>query len=139
MNKVILIGRLTRDPEIRYLQNEKNTVVAKYTLAVDRRFKKYGENEADFLSCTVFGKGAEFAEKYLFKGTRVAVSGRIETGSYTNKDGAKVYTTDIIVDEQEFAESKPASNSNVVPKDKTSVDNSFVNVPDEVDEELPFA
>lgn len=112
MNKVILMGRLTRDPEINYSQNANNTCIAKYTLAVDRRFKQDGGQEADFISCAVFEKGAEFAEKYLHKGTKIAITGRLETGSYTNKDGVKVYTTTVIVEEQEFAESKASSQNN---------------------------
>lgn len=110
MNKVILMGRLTKDPDIRYSQGENSTAVARYTLAVDRRFKRDGEATADFINCTVFGKGAEFAEKYLHKGTKIAVAGRIQTGSYTNRDGNKVYTTDVVVEEQEFAESKNSSS-----------------------------
>lgn len=109
MNKVILMGRLTRDPEVRYSQGEKKTAVARYTLAVDRRVNRgrSGEEQtADFISCIVFGKLAEFAEKYLRKGTKIALSGRIQTGSYTNREGQKVYTTDVVVEEQEFAESK---------------------------------
>ncbi len=144
MNKVILLGRLCRDPEIRYSQNENNTCIARYTLAVDRRFKQGGGQEADFPSCVVFGKGAEFAEKYLHKGTKIVVVGRLETGSYTNKDGVKVYTTDVIVEEQEFAESKAASqNSGGGNYQQSSANNStsddgFMNIPDDIDEELPF-
>ena len=110
MNKAILMGRLTRDPEVRYSQGESPMAIARYTLAVDRRFNRNGdENTADFISCVAFGKAGEFAEKYFRKGTKIAVTGRIQTGSYTNKDGVKVYTTDVVVEEQEFAESK---NSN---------------------------
>ena len=112
MNKVILMGRLTRDPEISYSQNGNNTCIARYTLAVDRRFKQEGGQEADFIPCVSFGKSAEFAEKYLHKGTKIAVTGRIETGSYTNKDGVKVYTTTVMIEEQEFAESKGSSQNN---------------------------
>lgn len=111
MNKVILIGRCTRDPEVRYSQGENATAVARYTLAVDRQFKRDGDQSADFINCIAFGKRGEFAEKYLRKGTKIAVVGRIQTGSYTNKDGQKVYTTDVIVDEHEFVESK-ASQQN---------------------------
>lgn len=141
MNKVILMGRLTRDPEIRYSQGEKSTAVGRYTLAVDRRFKREGEQNADFINCISFGKAAEFAEKYLRKGTKIAVIGRIQTGSYTNKDGNKVYTTDVVVEEQEFAESKSASNqsnnSGVSPYGPAEGD-GFMNIPDGIDEELPF-
>ena len=112
MNKVILMGRLTRDPEIRYSQGEKATAVARYTLAVDRSYRRDGENNADFIGCVAFGRTAEFAEKYFRQGTKIAIVGRIQTGSYVNKDGVKVYTTDVVVDEQEFAESKAASQNN---------------------------
>lgn len=112
MNKVILMGRLTRDPEVRYSQGERQMAIARYTLAVDRRGRNAaaGEQTADFLTCIAFDKAAEFAEKYFHQGTKLIVTGRIQTGSYTNKDGQKVYTTDIIVEEQEFAESKAAGN-----------------------------
>lgn len=110
MNKVILMGRLTRDPEVRYSQGEQATAVARYTLAVDRRGRNQ-ENPADFIACVAFGKAAEFAERYLHKGTKIVLTGRIQTGSYTNKDGQRVYTTDIIAEDQEFAESKNAENS----------------------------
>lgn len=143
MNKVILMGRLTRDPEIRYAQNENGTAVARYSLAVDRRFKRDGEQDADFIGCVVFGKGAEFAEKYLAKGTKIVVTGRIQTGSYTNKDGQKVYTTDVVVEEQEFAESKAASQGNGGGYQNAGSNNStsgdgFMNIPDGIAEELPF-
>ena len=131
MNKVHLIGRLTRDVEARYMQDQ--TCVARYTLAVDRRFKKDGEQTADFIHCVVFGKNGEFAEKYLKKGTKIAVTGRIQTGNYTNKDGVKVYTTDVIVEEQEFCESK---NTSIAPEPKST--DGFMRIPDGVDEELPF-
>jgi single-strand DNA-binding protein len=136
MNKVILIGRLTRDADVRYSQGENASAVARYTLAVDRRFKREGEQSADFISCVAFGKAAEFAEKYLRRGTKIAVVGRIQTGSYTNKDGQKVYTTDVIVEEQEFAESKNASREDV-PTQTAGAD-SFMDIPDSVAEELPF-
>ena len=111
MNKVILMGRLTRDPNVTYSQGS-NTSVARYTLAVQRRFRREGsEQEADFISCVTFGRQAEFAEKYLKQGTKIVVSGRIQTGSYTNRDGVKVYTTDVVVEEQEFAESKASAAS----------------------------
>lgn len=144
MNKVILMGRLTRDPEISYSQNANNTCIARYTLAVDRRFKQEGGQEADFLSCVVFGKGAEFAEKYLHKGIKIVVAGRLETGSYTNKDGVKVYTTTVVVEEQEFAESKSASQSSgggnyqQSAANNSTSDDGFMNIPDGIDEELPF-
>ena len=112
MNKVILMGRLTRDPDIRYTQGENSMAVARYTLAVDRRRSSNdGNREADFISCTAFGRQAEFAERYLHQGTKIAITGRIQTGSYTNRDGQKVYTTDVVVEEQEFAESKAASDN----------------------------
>ena len=113
MNKVILMGRLTRDPDIRYTQGENSMCIARYTLAVDRRFSRNGNNDgnnADFIPCVAFGKSAEFVEKYLRKGTKMAVTGRIQTGSYTNKDGVKVYTTEVVIEDQEFAESKNASS-----------------------------
>lgn len=109
MNKVILMGRLTRDPEVRYSTGENAMAIARYTLAVDRRFHREGEAEADFISCVAFDKRAEFAERYLQKGTKIVVSGRITTGKYTNKEGQTVYTTDVIIEECEFAESKNAS------------------------------
>ena len=142
MNKVILMGRLTRDPEVRYSQSEQATAVARYTLAVDRRFKKEGEEQtADFINCVAFGRAGEFAERYFHKGIKIAVTGRIQTGSYTNKDGQKVYTTDIVVEEQEFAESKNASgggdNSGGGYAGNTAGD-GFMNIPDGIDEELPF-
>lgn len=147
MNKVILIGRLARDPETRYSQGEKQTAITRYTLAVDRRFKREGEQEVDFLNCVCFGKSAEFAEKYFHKGLKVAVTGRIQTGSYTNKEGVKVYTTDIFVEEQEFVESKRDSQQSEhseqqpdkSPFGSTPTDeNGFMNIPDGLDDELPF-
>lgn len=137
MNKVILIGRCTRDPEVRYSQGDNATAVARYTLAVDRQFKRDGDQSADFINCIAFGKRGEFAEKYLRKGTKIAVVGRIQTGSYTNKDGQKVYTTDVIVDEHEFVESK-ASQQNGGDSAPVSSD-GFTSIPDGIDEELPFA
>lgn len=138
MNKSILMGRLVRDPEVRYAQNEGNTCIARYTLAVDRRFKKDGDQEADFISCIAFGKAGEFAEKYFKKGTKIAITGRIQTGSYTNKDGQKVYTTDIVVEEQEFAESKGSGSSESNPAPAATSTDGWMNIPDGVDEELPF-
>ena len=105
MNKVVLMGRLTRDPDVRYSQGETPLAIARYTLAVDRRFKRNGEQDADFINCVAFGRTAEFAEKYLKQGTKMVVSGRIQTGSYTNRDGVKVYTTEVVIEEQDFAES----------------------------------
>lgn len=136
MNKVILIGRCTRDPEVRYSQGENATAVARYTLAVDRQFKRDGDQSADFINCIAFGKRGEFAEKYLRKGMKIAVVGRIQTGSYTNKDGNKVYTTDVVVDEHEFVESK-ASQQNGGDSAPVSSD-GFTSIPDGIDEELPF-
>ena len=137
MNKVILIGRCTRDPEVRYSQGGNATAVARYTLAVDRQFKRDGDQSADFINCIAFGKRGEFAEKYLRKGTKIAVVGRIQTGSYTNKDGQKVYTTDVIVDEHEFVENK-ASQQNGGDSAPVSSD-GFTSIPDGIDEEFPFA
>ena len=140
MNKVVLVGRLTRDPEVRYSQGNNATAVARYTVAVDRRFKRDGEPTADFIPCVVFGRSAEFTEKYFRKGMQVAVSGRIQTGSYTNKDGNKVYTTDVVVEEQEFAESKAANQQNQQSAGSGSIPASdgFMSIPDGMDEELPF-
>ena len=134
MNKVILIGRLCADPEVRYTQGAEPMAVSRYRLAVDRRYKKEGEQTADFISCVTFGKNAEFAEKYLKQGTKVAVTGRIQTGSYTNKDGAKVYTTDIVVEEHEFAESKASGNESRPPASS----DDFMNIPAGIDDEIPF-
>ena len=139
MNKVILMGRLTRDPEVRYTQGDNAMAIARYSLAVDRRFKRDGEPDADFINCVAFGKSGEFAEKYLKKGTKVAVVGRIQTGSYTNKDGQKVYTTDVVVEEQEFAESKNSSSSDNNQSAPTNKNTDFMNIPDGIDDsELPF-
>ena len=147
MNKVILMGRLTRDPEIRYSQGEQSTAVARYTIAVDRRFRRDGDQQtADFINCVAFGRQGEFAEKYLRKGIKIAISGRIQTGSYTNQDGQPVYTTDVVVEEQEFAESKSASeahnngaaSSQPPPKPMPNNGDGFMNIPDGLDEELPF-
>lgn len=137
MNKVIEIGRLTKDPEIRYSQGANTTCVARYTLAVDRKFKQEGQPNADFINCIAFGKLGEFAEKYLHKGVKIAVTGRIQTGSYTNKDGQKVYTTDVVVEEQEFCESKSQSNSQ--PQTAPSNNDGFMDIPDGLDDTgLPF-
>ena len=151
MNKVILMGRLTRDPDVRYGADGQGGY-ARYTLAVDRRFNRNGdENTADFISCVAFGKAGEFAEKYFRKGTKIAVTGRIQTGSYTNKDGVKVYTTDVVVEEQEFAESKNSNGNSGAVADNSfggfgggsapsasAVGDGFMNIPDGIDEELPF-
>lgn len=112
MNKVILMGHLTRDPEVRYSQGDNATAIARFTLAVDRRIKRDNEASVDYINCVSFGRSAEFAEKYFHKGTKIVIVGRIQTGSYTNKDGQKVYTTDIVIEEQDFAESKAASQQN---------------------------
>ncbi|SER58657.1 single-stranded DNA-binding protein [Butyrivibrio fibrisolvens] len=148
MNKVILMGRLTRDPDVRYSQGENPLAIARYTLAVDRRFSRKdggdGQQTADFISCKAFGRSGEFAEKYFRKGTKICVTGRIETGSYTNKDGVKVYTTEVVVEDQEFAESKnsgsgdfsqPAASGSAAP---VAAADGFMNIPDGIDEELPF-
>ncbi|MCM1186231.1 MAG: single-stranded DNA-binding protein [Lachnoclostridium sp.] len=152
MNKVILMGRLTRDPEVRYSQGENALAIARYTLAVDRRQSRSNngsEQTADFINCVAFGRSAEFAERYLHKGTKIAVTGRIQTGSYTNKDGVKVYTTEVVVEDHEFAESKNASSQNggygggdyigggqsTAP---SGAGDGFMNIPDGIDEELPF-
>ena len=148
MNKVILMGRLTRDPEVRYSQGATPLAIARYTLAVDRRFKRDGEATADFIPCVAFGKQAEHAERYYRQGLRVTISGRIQTGSYTNKDGQKVYTTDVVVEDQEFAESKAVSDANAggfraaaptpAPAPASDAGDGFMNIPDGIDEELPF-
>ena len=142
MNKVILMGRLTRDPEVRYTSGENALAVARFSLAVDRRFKRQGDDQtADFISCVTFGKTAEFVEKYLRQGTKITVSGRIQTGSYTNKDGQKVYTTDVVALTAEFTESKKdgSGGNNSKPASSQQTDNDgFMNIPDGIDEELPF-
>lgn len=145
MNKAILVGRLTRDPEVRYSQDENPTAVARYTVAVDRRFKREGETTADFIPCVVFGRSAEFAEKYFRQGLKVVITGRIQTGSYTNRDGNKVYTTDVVVEDQEFAESKAAAQRNREESSQERLEpmpvdeNGFMTLPEDFDEELPFA
>ena len=150
MNKVVLMGRLTRDPEVRYSAGENALAIARFTLAVDRRFRRDGEATADFINCVSFGRSAEFAEKYFRQGLKIAVTGRIQTGSYTNRDGQKVYTTEVVVEEQEFAESKAASDNYAAshPQAAASVPSmptpgaasadGFMNIPDGIDEELPF-
>ena len=155
MNKVILMGRLTRNPEVRYSAGDSSMAIARYTLAVDRRFARRGEDNngatADFISCVAFGRSAEFAEKYFHQGLKVVVTGRIQTGSYGNKDGQKVYTTEVVVEDQEFAESKASSDSYAashprteaapapsMPSPSAASADGFMNIPDGIDEELPF-
>lgn len=137
MNKAILVGRFTRDPEVRYTDG--GTSIARFTIAVDRRFKKEGEQQADFIGCIAFGKTAEFIEKYFHQGMKIGLEGRIQTGSYTNKDGVKVYTTDVVAENVEFVESKSSSGgqgSNGY--EPSSAGDGFMNIPDGIDEELPF-
>ena len=136
MNRVILMGRLTKNPEIKYAGKENDMAVARYTLAVNRRYKREGEQEADFISCVTFGKSAEFAQKYLRKGIRIVVSGRISTGNYKDKDGKTIYTTDVIVEEHEFAQNKESNPSSETEKEAVNDSDGFMNVPD--DEEIPF-
>ena len=152
MNKVILMGRLTRDPQVRYTQGQDPMAIARFTLAVDRRGRKQeGQQDADFPSCVAFGKSAEFVEKYVHQGTKIVLTGRIQTGSYTNKDGNRVYTTDVVVEEQEFAESKAAASENAGggyqqagaaaptrPEPTQAAGDGFMNIPDAIEEELPF-
>ncbi|HUM83242.1 MAG TPA: single-stranded DNA-binding protein [Lachnospiraceae bacterium] len=161
MNVVILMGRLTREPEIRYSQGENTTAIAHYSLAVDRRFKRDGQPDADFFDCVCFGRSAEFAEKYLHKGTKIAITGRLQNDNYQGKDGQMVYRNNVVVENQEFAESKSASQSNgsymapqqaapapraaaapaprhEAPAPDTAGD-GFMNIPDGIDEELPFS
>lgn len=142
MNKVILMGRLTRDPEVRYSQGENTMAIARYTLAVNRRYSSTEPN-ADFISCVAFGKLAEVAEKYLKQGSKITISGRIQTGSYTNKNGVKVYTTDVVVEEQEFAESKSLvsnqdNSSSERPEPGTADNDGFISIPEGIEDELPF-
>lgn len=133
MNKVILMGRLTRDPEIRYPQDPEAAAVGRFSLAVDRRFKK---DETDFFNCVCFGRQAEFVEKYLKKGIKMLITGRVENNNYTDRDGQKVYAVQIMVEEMEFAESKAANNEQ---KPAPGVGDGFMNIPDGIEEELPFA
>ena len=150
MNKVILMGRLTRDPEVRYAQGASQTTVGRFSIAVDRRFKRENEPEADFFNCTAFGKQAEFIERYLHKGTKIVVVGRIQNDNYTNKEGQMVYSVRVMVDEIEFAESKNASQNSGMQGSGTgpvsgggagagSAGDGFMNIPDGIDEELPFS
>ena len=159
MNKVILMGRLTRDPIVRYSSGENPQAVARYTLAVDRRFRRQNDDQtADFISCVAFGRQGEFAEKYLKQGTKIVISGRIQTGSYTNREGVKVYTTDVVVEEQDFAESKAAASNysggyqagnyqpapepqptmTSRPAPTEAVSDGFMTIPEGIEEELPF-
>jgi single-strand DNA-binding protein len=139
MNKCELVGRLVRDPEVRYSQGEKPMANARFTVAVDRRFKNaVGNYDADFISCTSFGKTAEFIEKYFKKGMKIGIVGHIQTGNYTNKDGVKVYTTDVVVDDAEFVESKGASVGAQTETSQSSSGSDFMNIPDDIEEELPF-
>ena len=146
MNRVILIGRLTRDPEIRYSKDEKAQAVARYTLAVDRRFKREQEVGADFIGCVAFGRNAEFAEKYLKQGIKIAIEGRIQTGNYTKPDGTRVYTTDVVIESQEFVESKQAGNHGAsagngekqTKNQSEPAGEEFMSIPEGVDEDLPF-
>ena len=141
MNKVILMGRLTKDPDIRYSQGEKSTAVARFSLAVDRKFKQEGQTTADFINCLAFGKRAEFIEKYCRKGTKLVVEGSWQTGSYTNKDGNKVYTNECLIENCEFAESKAAAQNSQPaegPSPSSAIGDGFMNLPDGIDEELPF-
>lgn len=149
MNKAVLMGRLTRDPEVRYSQGDNPLAIARFSLAVDRRFKRPGEPDADFINCVTFGKTAEFAEKYLRQGTKVVGCGRIQTGSYTNREGQKVYTTDVVLEEVEFAESKASSEQRSTgmdagfqptqrPVPSQAAGDGFMDIPDGIDEELPF-
>lgn len=147
MNEVVLMGRLTKDPDIRYTQEAQPMCIARYTLAVDRGVKREGQQSADFISCVAFGKNGEFAEKYLHKGMKICLSGRIQTGSYTRQDGQKVYTTDVVVAHQEFAESKVANDAaqnysvpqpEKQPENQGAAIDGFMHIPDGIDEELPF-
>lgn len=138
MNRVILMGRLTKDPDIRYSQGEKSTAIARFTLAVDRKFKQDGQPTADFINCLAFGKRAEFMEKYCRKGTKLVVEGSWQTGNYTNKDGNKVYTNECLVESCEFAESKSSEQNNNSLNNNNMGGDGFMNIPDGIDEELPF-
>ena len=148
MNKIILMGRLTRDPEIRYAQGENQMAIARFSLAVDRRFKRQGDPDADFFNCTAFGRQAEFVERYLKQGTKILLAGRVQNDNYTNKNGEKVYSVQIIAEEIEFAESKGSgsqpggdSQSNyqpATPSPAQAADDGFLNIPNGIEEELPF-
>lgn len=138
MNKTVLIGRSTKDADVRYSQGDKPMAIARISLAVDRKFKQEGQPTADFINCIAFGKTAEVIERYVVKGKKIAVVGRIQTGSYTNKDGQKVYTTDVVIDELEFCESKSNQQSNSQPAPAPNGDMGFMNIPDGISDELPF-
>lgn len=142
MNKVILMGRLTRDPEVRYTAGQTPLCIARYTLAVDRRFRRENEATADFIPCVAFGKLGEFAEKHFHQGMRATISGRIQTGSYTNDRGNRVYTTEVVIEEQEFAESKSASHSGNTrrnePEPQPVGEDGFMNIPEGIDDDFPF-
>lgn len=139
MNKVILMGRLTRDPEVRYTQDNEPMAIARYTLAVDRRGRKDGgEATADFIQCVAFRNNAEFAEKYLRQGTKIAITGRIQTGSYNDREGRKVYTTEVVVEEAEFAESKNKNSNQQEPPTGPASGDGFMNIPEGADDQLPF-
>ena len=140
MNKVIQVGRLTHDPEVRYSQGKSQTAVARFSIAVPRKFKRENEPDCDFFNCTAFGKQAEFVERYLFRGTKVAIVGRLQNNNYTNKDGQMVYSVQIMVEEIEFAESKNASqqSNESRPQPMASAGDGFMNIPVGIDEELPF-
>lgn len=144
MNKIILMGRLTRDPETRYSQGENQTAIARFSLAVDRRFKRQGDAEADFFNCTAFGRQAEFVEKYLKQGTKILLIGRVQNDNYTNRNGEKVYSVQIIAEEIEFAESRNAQGNagasfqNAMPNPVQAADDGFLNIPNGIEEELPF-
>ncbi len=138
MNKVILMGRLTRDPVVRYSQGQEAMAIARYTLAVDRRFAKDSQQTADFIACVCFGKSAEFAEKWLKQGIKICITGRIQTGNYTNKDGNKVYTTEVVVEDQEFAESKKSQGDGGGPVSGNADADGFMSIPEGIEDELPF-
>jgi len=137
MNKVNLIGRWCKDPDVRYMQNENSTCVARCTLAVDRKFKKDGEQQADFINCVAFGKVGELIEKYTSKGTKIGIVGRLQSGKYTDKDGKDVFTTDIVVEEIDFLETKRSDSDNV-PNQQASGNDGFMNLPEGINEDLPF-
>lgn len=143
MNRITLIGRLAKDPDVRYTQGQNSTAMARYTLAVDRKIKRQeGKQEADFISCVAFGRQAEFAEKYLHKGTKIAVNGRIQTGSYTNREGQKIYTTDVVIEDHEFVESRQAAGQTAPqsrPQSGPQSRDDFMYIPDGIDEDLPFS
>lgn len=138
MNKTVLIGRSTKDADVRYSQGDKPTAIARISLAVDRKFKQEGQPTADFINCIAFGKTAEVIEKYVTKGTKIAVVGHIQTGSYTNKDGQKVYTTDVVIDELEFCESRSSQQTNSQPAPAPNGDMGFMDLPAGIEESLPF-